>query len=224
MPTFRAALFDFDETIINLEPQHTAASAALCRDMGSDYGRLPERVRFESGRRIIDEIAEMRDIFGWTASIDELLAIRQRYFREACDRAVLVPLPCVEKVLRALAGHGLILAVTSSAVGGEIDIILRRLGLRDAFAAIVDGSMVAHAKPDPEAYLVTARILGVATDDCLVFEDSRVGVLSAKAAGMFCVAIRSARARMPQDVSAADLVVGSLCELALGGGGKVVSG
>jgi beta-phosphoglucomutase-like phosphatase (HAD superfamily) len=61
-----------------------------------------------------------------------------------------------------------------------------------------------------------------------VFEDSRVGVLAAKAAGTFCVAIRSARARMPQDVSAADIVVSSFCELALAGGeiqlGGVVSG
>jgi HAD superfamily hydrolase (TIGR01509 family) len=224
MPILRAALFDFDETIINLEPQHMAASAALCRDMGSDYQRLPERVRFESGRRIIDEIAEMRAVFGWTASIAELLAIRQRYFRDACDRSVLAPLPCVERVLNALSGQGLTLAVTSSAVGGEIDVILRRLGLREAFAAIVDGSMVVHAKPDPEAYLVTATTLGVAPGDCLVFEDSRVGVLAAKAAGMFCVAIRSAHARMPQDLSAADVVVGSFCELALGGGRIVISG
>src|ERR1700682_344376 len=111
----RAALFDFDETVINLEPQHTAASAELCRDMGSDYERLPEHVRFQSGRRIIDEIAEMRAFFGWTASSGELLAIRQRHFRDACDRSVLVPLPCVEEVMRALRQRGLILAVTSSA-------------------------------------------------------------------------------------------------------------
>src|SRR5260221_5966072 len=220
MPIFRiglflAALFDFDETIINLEPQHAAARAALCRDLGSDYERLPERVRFESGRRIIDELAEMRDLFAWTASIAELLAIRQRHFREACDRSVLVPLPCVEKVLHTLSGQGLTLAVTSSAVGGEIDSILRRLGLRGLFSAIIDGSMVAHAKPHPEAYLVTAKTLGVVPAECLVFEDSRVGVLSAKAAGMFCVAIRSARARMPQDLSAADIGVSSFCELAL---------
>lgn len=218
MPIFRAALFDFDETVINLEPQHTAASAALCRDMESDYERLPERVRFESGRRIIDEIAEMRDFFGWTASDASLLEIRQRHFRAVCERSMLAPLPCVEEVLRVLAARGLILAVTSSAVGSEIDAILRRLGMRDAFTAIVDGAMVTHAKPDPEAYLVTARALGVVPGQCLVFEDSRVGVLAAKAAGMYCVAIRSSQARMPQDVSAADVVVSSFCELALCGG------
>ncbi len=209
----KAALFDFDQTMIDLEPQHTAASAELCREMGSDYEQLPEWIRFESGRRILDEIGEMRAIFGWTAPADELLAKRQRYFRAACERSPLVLLPCVEKVVRALQQQGLILAVTSSAVGPEIDAILRRFGLRDAFATIVDGSMVTHAKPHPEAYLVTAEALGVAPGECIVFEDSRVGVLAAKAAGMFCVAVRAAHARLPQDVSAADRIVGSFCEL-----------
>jgi len=211
---FAAALFDFDETMIDLEPQHTAASVGLCRELGSDYERLPERIRFEStGRRILDELAEIRGIFAWTTPVDELLAIRQRHFRAACESSELVLLPCVAEVVRALQSRGTILAVTSSAVGSEIDTILRRLGLRDAFAAIVDGGMVARPKPHPEAYLVTAKRIGVAPDGCVVFEDSRVGVLAAKAAGMYCVAIRSQSTRVPQDLSAADVVLASFCEL-----------
>jgi beta-phosphoglucomutase len=213
--TIAAALFDFDETMIDLEPQHTAASEALCRDLGSDYGRLPDRIRFESGRRILDELAEMRDFFGWTQPVEELLAIRQEHFRDACDRSELAFLPCVEPVVRALRARGLTLAVTSSAVGRDIDAILRRLGLREPFAAIVDGGMVTRAKPDPEPYVVTAQALGVAAEECVVFEDSRVGVLAAKAAGMRCIAIRSPHARMPQDLSAADLVLPSFCALDL---------
>jgi beta-phosphoglucomutase len=213
---FAAALFDFDETMIDLERQHAAASAGLCREMGSDYERLPERIRFEStGRRILDELAEIRDIFGWTTPVDELLAIRQRYFRAACESSELVLLPCVADVVRALHARGVILAVTSSAVGSEIDTILRRLGVRDVFAAIVDGGMVVHPKPHPEAFLVTARRLGVAPEQCVVFEDSQVGVDAAKAAGMYCVAVRSRSTRLPQNLSAADLEVGSFCELRL---------
>jgi HAD superfamily hydrolase (TIGR01509 family) len=219
--TLRAVLFDFDQTMIDLEPQHTVASAALCRVMGSDYEQLPEWIRFESGRRILDEIAEMRAIFGWTASLDELLAERQVFFRTACESSSLALLPCVEKVVRALQRQGLILAVTSSAVGPEIEAILRRFGLREAFAAIVDGSMVTHAKPDPEAYLVTAEVLGVSPDECLVFEDSRVGVLAAKAAGMYCVAVRAAHARLAQDVSAADLVLSTFSELQFDAHGRL---
>jgi len=42
LPTrFRAAIFDFDETMIDLEQQHNDASAILCRELGDDYERMP---------------------------------------------------------------------------------------------------------------------------------------------------------------------------------------
>jgi beta-phosphoglucomutase-like phosphatase (HAD superfamily) len=77
---------------------------------------------------------------------------------------------------------------------------------------IVDGTEVLHGKPEPEAYLVTARTLGVAPRECIVFEDSEIGVAAAKAAEMFCVAVRNPRARMRQDLRRADVVLGSLAE------------
>jgi HAD superfamily hydrolase (TIGR01509 family) len=213
LAAFDAAIFDFDETMIELEAQHTAASEGLCREMGSDYGALPESFRLSSGRRILDEVREMRERFGWTRPVDELMAIRQRHFREACRAADLQLMPCVGDVVRALRRQGLRLAIASSAVGDEIDEILRRLGIRDAFELIVDGAQVAHAKPDPEAYLVAARRLGVAPERCIVFEDSHVGVLAAKRAGAYCVAVRNSHAHFAQDLSAADVVLNSMCEL-----------
>jgi len=211
-----AAIFDFDETMIDLEAQHTAASAALCREMGGDYFSLPDELRLASGRRIIDEIADMKARFGWTKSVEELLPIRQRYFRDACLGTHLELLPCVEKVVRELHANGLALAIATSAVRGEIEEILRRTGLRDCFAVIVDGSEVTRAKPDPEAYLVTAKKLGVGAEECVVFEDSAIGVQAAKAAGARCIAIRNRRAHFPQDLSGADVVLDSFCELMVG--------
>lgn len=199
--------------MIELETQHTAASAALCCEMGSDYYSLPETFRLASGRRILDEVADMRARFGWTKSIAELMAIRQRYFREACLGTHLALLPCVEDVVRKLHDAGVPLAVTSSAVGAEIDEILRRTAVRDCFTLIVDGAQVTHAKPDAEAYVVTAKKLGVPPEECVVFEDSRIGVLAAKGAGAFCVAIRNRHAHFAQDLSAADVVLESFCAL-----------
>ena len=205
--TFRTAIFDFDETMIDLERQHSAATAALCRDLGADYDALPEWIRFGSGRRIVDELAHIREAFGWREPVDELLARRQRHFDEVCRTSVLTLMPGIEEAVRALHARGLTLAITSSAVGPAIDAILRRFGLRDFFALIVDGSAVTHGKPDPEAYLITAARLGVAPRECIVFEDSHVGVLAAKRAGMFCVAIRNPDAYEQQDLSEADVVV-----------------
>ncbi len=205
-----AALFDFDETMIDLERQHDAAHRALCRDMGSDYDAMPESFRFGSGRRIIDDVREMRAHFGWTRPEDELYAIRHRYFLDECRRAELRLMPGAERLVHDLHDRGIRLAVTSSAAGDAIDEILRRFRIRDLFETIVDGWEVTHGKPHPEAYLVTARKLGVEPAHCIVFEDSAAGVGAAKAAGMFCIAVRNRRARQWQDLDAADVLLDSL--------------
>lgn len=204
---YLAAIWDFDETIIDLEPQHTAAHSAVCRDYRADYQLMPESFRLGSGRRIIDDIREMRAHFGWSASEEELFERRQRHFDEACRTANLEAMPGVREAIAQLCAANLRMAITSSAVGDSIDAILRRLQLRDAFELIVDGSEVQHGKPDPEAYLLTARKLELAPRQCIVFEDSEVGVLAAKRAGMTCVAVRNPRAQTVQDLSAADVTI-----------------
>jgi HAD superfamily hydrolase (TIGR01509 family) len=210
--TFSAAIFDFDETMIDLEHEHNEASLRLCEHFGDDYMTMPESFRHSSGRRVIDDVRDLREVFGWTPAIDELMSIRQRFFDEACERDDLSLLPGVEKTVRMLHARNIPLAVTSSAVGKSIDLILRRTGVRDFFALIVDGSEVTHPKPDPEAYLLTAKKLGVDPRQCIVFEDSTVGVRAAKNAGMHCVAIRNVNAKQPQDLSPADEVFDSFEE------------
>lgn len=210
---FAAIVFDFDETLIDLEPQHRGAHDALCRDLNANFLDLPESFRKSSGMRIIDDIREMRAHFGWTESEEELFARRQKHFDELCERAPLELIAGVEHTVKTLHERGYTLAITSSAVGSSIDRILRRLQLRGCFQLIVDGSEVVHGKPDPEAYLLTARKLGVKPEECMVVEDSRVGVLAAKNAGMFCVAVPNPRALTPQDVSAADVVVRRIDEV-----------
>jgi HAD superfamily hydrolase (TIGR01509 family) len=210
---FAAAIFDFDETIIDLEPQHTAAHEALCHDLGDDYARMPESFRLGSGRRIIDDIREMRAHFGWSAPEEELFARRQQHFDAICEKGDLQAMEGVREMVEEVRTWGIPMAITSSAVAASIDAILRRLQLRDAFTLIVDGSEVTHGKPDPEAYLLTARKLGVNAAECVVFEDSYVGVVAAKRAGMFCVGVRNPKAQQVQDLSAADIVVDSMREL-----------
>jgi len=208
----RAALFDFDETMIDLEAQHDAAHRALCAAMGSDYDALPANLTHRSGFRIIDDVRDFRDYFGWSEPEEELLAIRHRRFVEVCRTSKLELLPGVERVVRELHARGIRLAVTTSAMGDVVDEILRRFGLREFFEVIVDGSDVSVGKPDPAAYLITAQKLGVAPAECVVFEDSHVGVLAAKAAGMMCIAVRHRKARVWQDLSAADQVLESFEE------------
>ena len=66
-------------------------------------------------------------------------------------------------------------------------------------------------KPAPDCYLLAAEKLAVAPRDCVVFEDSAVGVAAGKTAGMRVVAL-SRPSHPKQDVSAADLILGNLSD------------
>jgi beta-phosphoglucomutase-like phosphatase (HAD superfamily) len=91
---------------------------------------------------------------------------------------------------------------------------LTRLGLVEKFDAICTADDVEKTKPDPALFLLTAEKLEVAPDEVIVFEDSPNGVLGAKRAGMFVVAVPNPLTAQ-LDLGHADLIFGSLGEISL---------
>jgi beta-phosphoglucomutase len=67
--------------------------------------------------------------------------------------------------------------------------ILEKLGIIDLFDAIVDGTNVTNAKPDPEVFLNACKQLQYEPHDCIVFEDSVAGIQAANAAGMIAIGL-----------------------------------
>ena len=78
-----------------------------------------------------------------------------------------------------------------------MDFVLERAGLRQYFQVVVDGHQVRRPKPDPEIYLRAAELLGIAAQDCIVFEDSLAGIEAARGAGMRPVGVRTTHAELP---------------------------
>lgn len=87
------------------------------------------------------------------------------------------------------------------------NMVLTRVGLIQAFDAIVDASQVTHGKPHPETFLKAAELLGIAPENCLVFEDSAAGVQAAIAGGMKAIGIGT-----PDDLPGAILHLRNLGE------------
>lgn len=87
------------------------------------------------------------------------------------------------------------------------NMVLTRVGLIQAFNAIVDASQVTHGKPHPETFLKAADLLGFAPENCLVFEDSAAGVQAAIAGGMKAIGIGT-----PEDLPGAILHLKNLGE------------
>lgn len=101
------------------------------------------------------------------------------------------PLPGAVELVRALNRAGVRTAVASSSILPWVQACLRRLGLADAFESVTTGTDVEHGKPAPDIYLLAANRLEVDPARCLAFEDAPAGILSAKAAGMECWAVRT---------------------------------
>jgi HAD superfamily hydrolase (TIGR01509 family) len=105
-------------------------------------------------------------------------------------------------------------AIASSAHADVIAAALAATGLAGTFAVVVSSDEVAHGKPAPDVYLEVARRLGRSPASSLVVEDSRNGVLAAKAAGMTVVLVPNASVPpAPGTADLADLVLDRLADL-----------
>jgi beta-phosphoglucomutase family hydrolase len=116
--------------------------------------------------------------------------------------------PGVVRLLNALKKGNFKLGLASSAPKENIDLVLSELNLAGLFDCVVFGQEVSESKPSPQIYLLAATKLGVTPNDCVVIEDSPLGVKSAKTAGMKCLAITNSHPR--QELKEADKVVDSL--------------
>jgi HAD superfamily hydrolase (TIGR01509 family) len=135
------------------------------------------------------------------------------------------PLPGLESLIAGAHGAGIPMAVASSAMTKNVTFVVDALGFRPYFRALVTGDEVSHPKPDPEIYLKAAAKLGREPALSVAFEDSFVGIESAKRAGMKCVGIASTfLAEELRRQTPADLVVASFEELDLERLGRLFQG
>src|SRR5690349_8169029 len=124
--TIRAAIFDFDELLVNLQSLHFAADRAALAALGFDYDDLPDSIRLHgSGRRVSDLVAEMRAYFSISDPVETMLQRRQAHFLAALRDAPTLPaMPGAVEAINALAAAGYLQAVTSSGIREYITLVL----------------------------------------------------------------------------------------------------
>lgn len=187
---FRAYLFDCDGTIADSMPLHYNAWKAALADWNCEY---PEDVFYSwGGKPVRNIIADLNTINGLNMPIEDL-ATR----KEGLYLAQLPQLKVIPEVLEVIeAAHGRIpFAVVSGSTRDSVIGSLGVLGLLDKFDTVVSADDYKHGKPAPDSYLLAAERLGVAPADCLVFEDTEMGIESATAAGMASVKVPTALER-----------------------------
>lgn len=188
----RACIFDLDGVIVDTAHYHYIAWKRLAATLGFDLTPEDnERLKGVSRRESLDIVLEIGGIEADEEEKTRLSNRKNDWFTVLVDEMKPEEIfPGVAPLIAELKDAGLKVALASSSKNAQT--VVDRLGIRSLFEVIVDGTMITKTKPDPEIFLLTAEMIGIAPGDCLVFEDAVAGVEAALAAGMKCVGVGSA--------------------------------
>jgi HAD superfamily hydrolase (TIGR01509 family) len=183
---FLAYLFDCDGTIADSMPLHYIAWKKALGEWGCTFDE--ELFYAWGGKPAVEIIADLNRMQGLSMPPEALAEYKENLYFELLPQ--LKPVPEVLELIQAQ--HGRIpFAVVSGGRRNSVVNSLTALGLMGKFETIVGAEDYQHSKPAPDAYLIAAARLGIAPRDCLVFEDTEMGIQAATAAGMASVKIAS---------------------------------
>lgn len=188
---FRAYLFDCDGTIVDSMPLHYKAWKKSLAEHGCVYD---EKLFYEWGGRPIREIIRLlNEMQGLDMPVEEVAARKEALYHQLVP--TVQPIPQVVEHIDAQ--HGRIpLAVVSGSRRSSVLASLGAVNLLDKFDTLVCAEDYKNGKPAPDAFLLAAERLGVPPADCLVFEDTDLGIEAATAAGMISVKVPQPMERM----------------------------
>ena len=223
MTTFDALIFDVDGTLADTEELHRQAFNEAFFSCGVDWRWGPalyaELLQTTGGKeRIAAYISQLRlsaaERGRLLRLIPEMHAAKTRLYREMVAQGHACPRPGVKRLMQEARAAGLQLAIASTTSPENVESLLQSSFGRQVpgwFNVIATGDVVPKKKPAPDIYNLALERLGVAPERAIAFEDSQIGVQSARAAGLFTVATPSLWT-IGQDFSAADIVLTSLAD------------
>ena len=209
----RALLFDFDGLILDTELASRAGWELLYRDHGHELPADLWATLVGTTHAPWSPREHLEELVGEQLDWDALN--ERRYAHEIALIEAEELRPGIADYFVAAREHELKRAIVSSSSRHWVDMHLERLEETVGWDAIctADGDPE-RAKPTPVLYLEALGLLEVDADEAVAFEDSPNGVLAAKAAGVFCVAVPNEVTRdLGLEEAGADLVVDSLADL-----------
>ncbi len=201
----KAFLFDLDGVIVDTAIYHYQAWKRLANELGFDISEeFNEQLKGVSRMDSLDLILAHGGLSLPEEKKNELAAQKNQWYLELVSRMNSDDiLPGVATFFSQVRKAGLKTALGS--VSKNAALILDRIGMSNAFDAIIDGTKISKGKPDPEVFTKGAAELEVSPAECVVFEDAVAGVEAGKRGGMFVVGLGS-----PSVLTQADLVAPSL--------------
>lgn len=191
----KAIIFDFNGVIVDDEPLHLELFRKVMAEEGLELTEEEYHAKYlgyDDRGCFTAALTDLGRPVSGTEYIDELIARKAGYYMTAIEERFLIFPGVIELIGQVRSRYPL--AIASGALRSEIELVLERGGIRDAFGPIVAAEDVGACKPDPEGYLRALDELRTTTaslqpSQCLVIEDSIAGVEAARRAGMRCLAV-----------------------------------
>ena len=187
----KGAIFDLDGVIVDTAKYHYLAWRRLAHELGFDFNdKDNERLKGVSRMRSLEILLDIGGLSFSTEEMQEMADKKNLWYVEYISKMNESELlPGAKEYIAMLKHKGIKTALGSASKNAML--ILENLNIVDMFDAILDGTKVSKAKPDPEVFLAAAKELGLEPGDCWVFEDAKAGIEAAKRAGMCAIGIGS---------------------------------
>ncbi|MCD7970219.1 MAG: beta-phosphoglucomutase [Alistipes sp.] len=186
-----ACLFDLDGVLVDTAVYHYKAWRRLAAELGfeftEEHNEALKGVSRMASLDILLDTGGVRERYS-AGEKEEMAARKNGWYVEYISRMTASEiLPGVTSFLDELKTKGIKIALGSASKNAGL--ILENTGLGGYFDAVVDGSMVSEAKPDPQVFLLGAELTGTPPAQCVVFEDAEAGIEAARRAGMRSVGV-----------------------------------
>ena len=189
----KAFIFDLDGVIVDTAKYQYLAWLKIANQLGIEFTHEHnELLKGVSRDRSLDIILELGKVKASQEDKNKwLIQKNEDYLSYLVDMDESEILPGVMPILKYLKEQKQLIALGSASKNARP--ILEKTGTLHFFDAIVDGNDVSNAKPDPEVFLLAAKLLNTKPEDSIVFEDSVAGIQAANIGGMTSVGIGDAQ-------------------------------
>lgn len=205
-PRMQAILFDFDGVIIRSMEDHYECWRRALEEY--DIAMIPEELYLMEGNGVEEIASQFTRKFNLPYDEAPKIVQKKRLYYDQIKKIEFYP--NLIDLLQWVQSKDMDVALVT---GGDRDRVIDTLsdfGLLDYFKVIVTANDVRFTKPAAEPYLSAAAQLEVEPENCVVIENAPLGIQSAKAAGMRCIAITSTLS--PMYLKQADVVTDNLEE------------